>query len=335
MIIGITGLYASGKDAVAEFLQKMNFYHVSFSDILREELKKKRKRITRDNLIKVGNELRTQYGSDFLSRLALEKVKDGENHVFTSIRNPSEVERLTEREDFILVTVVSPERTRLKRIIKRNRESDPKTLKELRKKESLENSTSPNGQQLENVGKMAKITLNNDSTLEKLEIKTKKLVEDWLFKLQDNRPSWDDYFMSIAETVKQRSNCMCPKKGALIVRDRQILSTGYNGTPKGIDHCTDGSCQRCTSRQLGRVKSGVYSEPCICAHSEENAIVQAAYNGTSTKDAIMYTTFTPCINCAKMVINAGIREVIVKVTYPDDLAIQLLKEANVKLRILD
>ena len=333
MIIGVTGNYASGKDTVAEILQKMNFFHHSLSDILRQELKIRKKKITRDNLISVGNELRVTHGANVLAKRVLQNIKDGENHVFTSIRNPSEVVELQKRSDFLLVNVIASDNIRFRRILERNREEDPKTLKELRQKEAIENSSDPNSQQLQKVADMARITLANDSTVDKLHEKVERLVNDWLFKLQDPRPSWDQYFMNIAEQVKMRCSCMSAKKGAIVVKDRMILSTGYNGSPKGILHCTKGGCQRCTSRHLGQIKSGVYSEPCICCHSEENAIVQAAYNGTSTKEAVIYTTFTPCTTCAKMIINAGIREVVAKIEYPDDVGTQLLKKAGVKLRV--
>jgi len=334
MIIGVTGKYASGKDTVAEILEKMNFEHVSFSDLLREELKRKKQKLTRDNLIAVGNELRSTFGANVLSRKALEKIKDGENYVFTSIRNSSEVELLKEREDFLLVNVVAPETIRLKRIVQRNRENDPRTLNELRKKEALESSNDPNAQQLHKVAEMSRITLNNDSTLEKLEQKVEKLIVDWLYRLQDSRPDWDHYFMNIAEAVKMRCSCMSAKKGALVVREKQIVSTGYNGTAKGIKHCSDGGCERCTLRHLGKQKSGEYTIVCTCAHAEENAIVQAAYNGISTRGATMYTTFTPCHVCARIIINAGIKEVVAKVIYPDDVGMKLFEEAGVKFRIL-
>jgi len=168
-----------------------------------------------------------------------------------------------------------------------------------------------------------------------LKEKVEKVITDHLYRLQDSRPDWDHYFMNIAEQVKLRCTCMSAKKGAVIVKEKMILSSGYNGTPKGIQHCTSGGCQRCTSRHLGKMKSGVYAEPCICCHSEENAIVQAAYNGVTTQGAIMYTTFTPCTNCAKMIINAGIIEVVAKVLYPDEVGRKLFKEAGVKLRVLD
>ncbi|PIN68681.1 cytidine deaminase [Candidatus Woesearchaeota archaeon CG11_big_fil_rev_8_21_14_0_20_43_8] len=155
-----------------------------------------------------------------------------------------------------------------------------------------------------------------------------------MFRLQDKRPDWDHYFMNIAEAVKLRCSCMSAKKGAVIVRDKQIISAGYNGTPKGIRHCTDGGCMRCTSRHMGRIKSGIYSEPCVCAHAEENSIVQAAYNGVSTKGATMYTTFTPCSNCAKLIINAGIVRVVARIEYPDETGRRLLHDAGIKFNVL-
>ncbi len=334
MILGITGNFASGKDSVAEILQKMNFYHVSYSDLLREELKQRNQPITRDTLIAIGNEIRQTHGADILSRRALQKVRDGENYVFTSIRNPSEVKYLQHRPDFLLVNVVAPEKVRLQRIIARNRENDPKTLAELRQKEALENKKDPHNQQLKTVAKMSKATIVNDSTPEFLQQKVQKLVSDWMYTLQDPRPGWDYYFMNIAEQVKMRATCMSAKKGAIIVKEKMIISTGYNGTPKSIEHCTTGGCLRCTSRHLGKMNSGQYKEPCICCHAEENAIVQAAYNGVSTKGSIMYCTFTPCIACAKMIINAGIKEVIIKVLYPDDEGTKLLKKAGMTLRML-
>jgi len=335
MIIGITGLDGSGKNMVTESLGQNNFIQISFSDILREELKKRNLKITKENLIETGNYLRTRYGRKILARLALSKVEDGENYVFTSIRNPLEAEFLMSRHDFLLVNVTAPDNIRLKRIMKKRLESDPRTIKELRKMDALESSSDPKKQQLHKVMKMAQVTINNDSTLDKLQEKVDQVLKDWMFKLQDPRPDWDHYFMEIAETVKSRSSCMSPKKGALIVKDKQILSTGYNGTPRNVSHCTAGSCERCSLRHQGKIKSADYTSAiCICAHAEENAIVQAANTGASTKGATIYTTFTPCNMCARMIINAGIKEVIAKVKYPDDVGTKLLKEAGVKLRVL-
>jgi dCMP deaminase len=333
MILGITGLYASGKDTVAEFLKEKGFFHISLSDMIREEAKKRKIPITRENLFTLGNELRAEFGSSVLAEKALEKVQDGENYAITSIRNIDEAKTILARENAILINIVAPQAERLRRLVERNREQDPTTLKALKDAEEKEMSDDPAAMQIHKVAKMAKITVNNDGTTEQLKEKIDRLVEDHLYKLQPSRPSWDEYFMQIAETIKLRSTCLSAGKGTILVRDKRIISTGYNGSPKGVKHCNEGGCKRCKNRHLGKIKSGVYSEPCICCHSEENAIVQAAVHGISTDGAVLYTTFTPCVTCAKMIINAQIKEVIAKVLYPDDDAMSLLKEAGIKVRL--
>ena len=143
------------------------------------------------------------------------------------------------------------------------------------------------------------------------------------------RPSWDRYFMDIAHVAASRSNCSRRQVAAVVVRDRQIISTGYNGTPRGIQNCCSGGCPRCNSN----APSGTHLEECLCSHGEENAIVQAAYHGISIKDATLYTTFSPCLLCAKMIINGGIREVVYNEKYTiDGTASRILAEAGVILR---
>lgn len=145
------------------------------------------------------------------------------------------------------------------------------------------------------------------------------------------RPGWDVYFMNIAHTVATRSNCCRRQVAAIIVRDRRIISTGYNGTPRGVRNCSEGGCPRCNSD----TPSGQGLDECLCSHGEENAIVQAAYHGIAVKDATLYTTFSPCLQCAKMIINAGIREVVYYDRYSvDQTARHLLREAGVILRQL-
>ena len=333
MIIGITGLNCSGKDTVAELLMEKNFFHVSFSDILRDILRKQKKEVTRDNLIELGNHLRKKYSPSLLAKMALRQVKDGENYVFTSIRNYKELELLQEREDFLLVKVDAPLKVRFKRICERNTEQDPTTMEEFIAKEKEEQSEEEHKQQTHKILKAAKVTIMNDKNIDSLRAKIDKLVKDYLYKLQPKNPDWDEYFMKLAETASIRANCLSAQKGAVIVKDKRVISTGYNGSPKGVTHCNKGGCKRCTLRHLGKLKTGEYTEPCICCHAEENAIVQAALHGISTKDSVMYTTFTPCITCAKMIINAGIKEVIGKEIYADKEGLALLKRAGVKVRL--
>ena len=143
------------------------------------------------------------------------------------------------------------------------------------------------------------------------------------------RPGWDEYFMEIAKVVALRSNCCRRHVAAVIVKDGRIISTGYNGTPRGIRNCNEGGCPRCNSH----APSGTSLEECICSHGEENAIVQAAYHGISIKDSTLYTTFSPCLLCAKMIINSGIREVVYNERYSiDTTARRILREAGVILR---
>lgn len=143
------------------------------------------------------------------------------------------------------------------------------------------------------------------------------------------RPGWDEYFMDIAHVVARRGNCSRRQVAAVIVRDRRIVSTGYNGTPKGIKNCHEGGCERCASD----VPSGNSLGDCICCHAEENAIVQAAYHGISVKDGVLYCTISPCLMCTKMIINAGISEVVYEKEYHfNDQAKALFAEAGVACR---
>ena len=145
------------------------------------------------------------------------------------------------------------------------------------------------------------------------------------------RPGWDQYFMNIALVVATRSNCSRRHVAAVIVKERQIVSTGYNGTPRGIKNCDEGGCPRCASD----VPSGGNLGECICSHAEENSIVQAAYHGVSVKGGTIYTTYSPCLLCAKMIINSGIREVVYNMDYPlNGSAFGLFNEAGVFVRKL-
>ncbi len=148
--------------------------------------------------------------------------------------------------------------------------------------------------------------------------------------MQNNltRKTKDVYFAEISDLVSSRSTCLRNQVGAVIVKESQILSTGYNGAPRGLPHCSEVGCLR---EQLG-VKSGERHELCRGLHAEQNAIIQAAYHGVSVRGAKIYCTTKPCSICTKMIINAGIEEIIYIEEYDDPLAAQLLKEAHLKMR---
>jgi dCMP deaminase len=147
----------------------------------------------------------------------------------------------------------------------------------------------------------------------------------------DKRPNWQRYFMDMAILVSRRSTCLRRKVGAVLVKDNQIISTGYNGAPKHIAHCEHLGCMRVNNN----VPSGERHELCRGVHAEQNAIIQAAINGSSTKEAELYCTNHPCSICAKMIINAEIKTVYIYDGYPDSLAQQLFKEADVELILID
>lgn len=148
-------------------------------------------------------------------------------------------------------------------------------------------------------------------------------------KNSKQRPDWDTYFMDIAQVVKRRSNCRRRDVAALIVRDHRIISTGYNGTPSGIRNCFEGGCPRCA----GQASSGKNLGDCICAHAEENAIIQAACYGVALRNATLYCTDSPCLLCAKMIVSAGIKEVIFEAPYQFQApAARLLKTAGIRCR---
>lgn len=144
------------------------------------------------------------------------------------------------------------------------------------------------------------------------------------------RMSFDEYFMKIAYLVADRSTCLSRKVGAVIVRDNHIISTGYNGAPKGVSHCLDTGCIR---KERG-IPSGERLDICKAVHAEQNAIIEAAYNGVSTKDASIYVTVTPCFTCAKMIINAGIKEIVIDGDYPTQDSVALFEEVGIKIRKL-
>jgi dCMP deaminase len=142
------------------------------------------------------------------------------------------------------------------------------------------------------------------------------------------RPSWDDYFMNFARLAATRSSCLRRQVGAVGVIDRRVVATGYNGAPAGVRHCGETGCLR----EKLNVPSGTRHELCRGLHAEQNAIIQAAVHGVSTKGGTMYCTNLPCIICAKMLINARIREVVMGDGYPDDMTREMLQEAGVALR---
>ena len=145
--------------------------------------------------------------------------------------------------------------------------------------------------------------------------------------MEEKRPAWDDYFMEITHLITSRSTCLRRKVGALLVKDKRILSTGYNGPPRDLPHCEETGCLR----DKLKIPSGERQEICRGLHAEQNAIIQAALYGIPVKRSVLYCTHQPCLTCAKMIINVGITKIVFQGTYPDPLALDMLKAAKVEL----
>ena len=330
MIIGLSGRNGAGKGEVLAFLQSRSFYAHSLSDVIRDELRRRGQDETRERMIETGNAIRKERGPGGLAAILAEQLLPDRNYVNDSVRHPAEVEVLRTRTSrFQLWWVDADENIRLSRMRARGRGGDPQTIEQLRELEGRElggADADPAAQQLLAVQSLADATLRNDGPLAELHAQAQALLERSLFF---ERPSWDEYFMSIARVVSSRSNCVKRKVAAVITRDRRIISTGYNGTPRGTLNCNEGGCPRCNAFAEG----GTRLDECLCSHGEENAITQAAYHGVSVRGGTLYTTFSPCLTCTKMIINAGIVEVIYNADYPlGGTALELLREAGVKVR---
>jgi dCMP deaminase len=328
MIIGLTGKNGSGKTAVSDYLKSRGFEYYSLSDEIREEIRRRGLEITREVLIDIGNELREKFGPGVLAERVLRNLGTDNNYVVDSIRNPSEVEVLRSRSDFTMLAVEADQSVRFARSLKRGRENAARTLEQFVREEERElDSDNPANQQLHATREKADLVIANDGSLEELHRKLDQMLPPLMSRFM--RPTWDEYFMSIAKVVAMRSNCMKRKVAAIIVKDMRVVSTGYNGTPRGAKNCNEGGCPRCN----GMAQSGTALDECLCCHGEENAITQAAYHGTSLKGSTLYTTFAPCLLCTKMIINSGIVEVVYNQEYPlNDRSLLLLKECGVRLR---
>jgi dCMP deaminase len=228
---------------------------------------------------------------------------------------------------FSLFHIFAPLEARFARSLARNRAGDAQTLEAFIRQEEREfASSNAAAQQLLETERLADRRIDNDGSLEDFGTRLAETLRE--LEVAFKRPSWDQYFMDIAKQVAARSNCMKRQVAAVIVSERRIISTGYNGTPRGVRNCNEGGCPRCNGFSV----SGRNLDECLCSHGEENAIVQASYHGIAIRDATLYTTYSPCLMCSKMIINAGIRRVVYNEAYPlNDTATAMLKEAGVDL----
>jgi dCMP deaminase len=331
MIIGLTGSLAAGKGVVSEYLKKKGFVYLSLSDELRQIAKERKIELTRANLQNLGNLLREEEGVGVLAKLMVEKIDSQEykNAIVDGIRNPAELSELEGLKNFFLVSVDAPDKIRFERMVERNRESDPINWSEFVKVDRKDKGVGERvtGQGVGKCMKRAKFVLINDGTMDVVAEKIDRLYED--IEKSVPRPSWDEYFIEIMGAVAKRATCNRGRSGCVIAKNKQILVTGYVGSPVGLPHCDEIGHQM---KQMVH-EDGHVSNHCVrTAHAEQNAICQAAKLGVPLKDSILYCNMTPCAVCAKMIINSGIRRVVAKKRYHAGAeSEEMFKVAGVKL----
>lgn len=322
MIIGLTGHLCVGKGEVANYLKSLGFSYFSLSDVLKEEADRLGVQKVREEMISLGNRFREEHGNGILALRIKEKLPAGKNVVIDSIRNPEEVRELRKIPGFVLIGVDSLEETRFARMLARNRPGDPKTFEEFKK--LSEDLSIEHGQQVMNCIKMADCIVINNVPVEQLHRKVDRLLKDFGFS-KPGRISLDEYFLKVASVVAERATCKRHKIGAIAVKDKKILTTGYNGAAAKTTDCLELGCLR---DDLG-IPSGTRQEVCRAIHAEQNVIIQAALHGINLDGATIYCTHSPCILCAKMLANAKIKRFVTFGDYPDQEFLKLFQEVGV------
>jgi len=325
-IIGLTGYMGSGKGELVKLLQKRGYTYTSLSDAVRAEATKRGLEHTREHLQQVGNQLREEQGAGVLGKKIRETVEQEleRRWVIDGIRNPGEWEELKQLPDFEMIGVTASPDTIVSRITRRNREGTALSREEVIAKLNKERGIGepPEGQQVQRCLDHADFLIVNEGTLEDLDA---KLTHFERLESGEDRPTFHEVFMEIAYTWAKRATCLRRKVGAVIAKDKQQLTAGYNGAPRGVPHCAEmGGCLRA---KLG-IPSGQRAEICRGTHAEQNAITQAAKFGISIEGSTLYCNTFPCVICAKMILNAGITTVVYDSDYDDPLSKEILGQQS-------
>lgn len=333
MIIGITGTNSAGKGTIVQYLiQKKGFEHYSVRGFIEEEISKRGLQKSRETLQDIANDLRAKNGPSYIIDCLYDKaILSKRNVIIESIRAIGEINSLRKKGNFYLFAVDAEPKVRYKRGKARGTYTDKGSFEEFLADEQKEmSSDDPNKQNISVCMELANYRFLNNDCIDDLfkniaialsEIKTPKDPEF--------RPSWDEYWMKMTAVIAERSTCRRHHVGAIVVRDKQLLSSGYNGASRGLTDCLELSCLR---DELG-IPSGTRHEICRAAHAEQNAINQAAREGIKLNNGTLYSTLNPCSICAKMIINAGIKDIVTyNESYPDKFAKDMLDEAKIPVR---
>ena len=334
IIIGITGTLGAGKGTIVDYLtNNKGFVHYSVRAYIAEAIEKRGLEVNRDTLTAMGNELRATHSPSYITDQLFERAKaEGKNAVIESVRTPGEIASLRQKGTFFLFAVDADQKTRYERIHLRGSETDHVSFETFQANEAREmTATDPNKQNLGACIKEADYLFVNDGTIQELNAQ----VENVLHELEEKtgthiRPSWDDYFLNLADTVSKRATCNRGRSGCVIVKDKQILVTGYVGSPKGLPHCDDvGHLFRKTIHEDGSV-----TQHCVrTVHAEQNAICQAARRGIALEGSTLYCRMTPCRTCAMLIINCGIVRVVCERRYHDGAeSEEMFRQVGIELK---
>ncbi len=331
IVIGITGTLGAGKGTIVEYLKEKGFVHFSARDFLNKRIKELGLESNRDTMTMVANKEREKEGADFIAKglLALAKKED-KNCIIESIRNVKEIKYLKDNAEFLLFSVDADIRTRYARITQRKSETDNVSFETFCQNEQREmDSKDENKQNIKACMLLADFSFNNDGDIDSL----REQVEQVIDKIQNKtRPPWDEYFLEIVKTVAKRATCNRGRSGCVIVKNKQILVTGYVGSPTGLPHCDEvGHLFRKNIDEDGNI-----SNHCVrTVHAEQNAICQAAKRGIALEGATLYCTMTPCRTCAMMIINCGIKRVVCQNKYhAGQETEEMFKQAGIELDFL-
>jgi dCMP deaminase len=298
----LAGLMRSGKDFVAKYIvDNYNYKHLNMSDVIKDELIKEGKEPSKLNRSILGDEWRKLYGNDIVMKRTLEKAQDYDKVIITGVRSPEELEYLKQHtERFKLILVHASREVRFAR----RSTTDPQSFEAFFERDERDIKFKGTGQVIQK----ADYVVDNEGAIEAIYKQIEKIIQ----RIDYVRPSWDEYFMNLAMEVGKRGTCDRGRTGVLVVKDKNILATGYIGSPSGLEHCDEvGHQMKTVTHEDGRI-----SKHCVRGtHGEQNAICQAAKNGISIDGATMYCKLEPCPTCAKMVINAGIKRVVANNRY--------------------
>ena len=304
--IGITGTLGAGKGTIVDYLIKnKGFVHYSVRSFITEEINRRGLPVNRDSMTMVGNDLRAQHSPSWIVEQLYEQAQaSGKNCIIESVRTAGEVEALRGKPNFYLFAVDADTKVRYERAVLRGSETDHVSFETFVANEAREmDNNDPNKQNLRYCIEQADYCFQNDGTIEELNQQVEKVLSEIMYR----RPTWDEYFMELANTASKRATCDRGRSGCVIVKDRQLLVTGYVGAPSGLPHCDEvGHLFRKTIEEDGRVTTH-----CVrTVHAEQNAICQAARRGISLDGATLYCRMTPCRTCAMLIINCGIKRVV-------------------------